>query len=659
MQASPRNAEFDRLLLQSRWLGELAHRLARDPATADDLVQETWRAALEHPRPAIRDPRGWLASLLANFARQRARSERNRRAREEHCARVERVEGPDAVVERAEAQRKLLEAMLALDEPYRATLIARFVEGESPERIAERTGANASTVRTRLSRGTADLRARLERRDGDRWLAVLAPLLREGAGSPPAATAATSPAAGFSIGTLALATSTKLALAAVCALVVWLAWPERSPEPPPVVSGPTAPAPLAEDRPIQRESMERTPIVALEPTPAAATAPTTPTQTIRAEETTPVDADAIEVLVRRDGRPLVGTDVWVAECLNFPGLADRLDASSPIPKDHRSEATDRRGVANFPGLAEKRKYQIGLEPSSRGVPAQRIAAIFAATGRRYVFDVGSGRVSGRVLDSDGRPRVGAAVSVSLAANGTETASLVSLVTTGADGRYEVGSLPPGSYRVMMDPDGSFDGAGLAQQKECALEEGGEATVDFGDPRGDPRCTGTLRNELGDSVAGPGMLRLYAEDGSAYAAAEVDEDGRFELAVAPGRWTVVVVVASAPQNGFELGTVEMERGGVQRDLVLRGARLCGSVRGFRTEPGVSSGLLVSVRPRDREEPAAVRRIFVDLSGRYALEGLEPGTWILSTSPHALADAAPVEVVVREGEKIVVRDLVVRE
>src|SRR6185295_3590116 len=104
-------------------------------------------------------------------------SERDRRRREQTCARREPVEGPAAIVERAESQRRLLEELLGLDEPYRSTLLARYVEGESAERIATRTGVNASTVRTHLARGLEELRARLRRRDGPSWTLALAPLL--------------------------------------------------------------------------------------------------------------------------------------------------------------------------------------------------------------------------------------------------------------------------------------------------------------------------------------------------------------------------------------------------------------------------------------------------------------------------------------------------
>src|SRR5688572_12380999 len=52
MDASISEAELERLLAHSGWLTALARRLVSDPAAADDLVQDTWHAALRS-RPAI------------------------------------------------------------------------------------------------------------------------------------------------------------------------------------------------------------------------------------------------------------------------------------------------------------------------------------------------------------------------------------------------------------------------------------------------------------------------------------------------------------------------------------------------------------------------------------------------------------------------------
>jgi protocatechuate 3,4-dioxygenase beta subunit len=78
-------------------------------------------------------------------------------------------------------QRELVQAVLGLPEPYRTTILLRFFDGLPPRAIAKRMGVPVDTVRTRVTRGVAQLRARLDDgRGGDRtaWLAALAPLLR-------------------------------------------------------------------------------------------------------------------------------------------------------------------------------------------------------------------------------------------------------------------------------------------------------------------------------------------------------------------------------------------------------------------------------------------------------------------------------------------------
>jgi len=76
MDADVSNAEIERLLAHSEWLSSLARRLVRDPATAEDLMQDTWHAAL---RSGQGKERGWLTTVISNLARARARGEVARR----------------------------------------------------------------------------------------------------------------------------------------------------------------------------------------------------------------------------------------------------------------------------------------------------------------------------------------------------------------------------------------------------------------------------------------------------------------------------------------------------------------------------------------------------------------------------------------------------
>src|SRR5688572_8258805 len=110
----------DDLFRNAAWMRRLALTLARDESTADDLLQETWLKALERPATAPEPSRGWLRTVLRNFAYRRIRSERRRESRELRAARPE-AEGspPDRLLERVELERRVVGLVLRLDEPYR------------------------------------------------------------------------------------------------------------------------------------------------------------------------------------------------------------------------------------------------------------------------------------------------------------------------------------------------------------------------------------------------------------------------------------------------------------------------------------------------------------------------------------------------------------
>ena len=51
------NERWDELLAEADWLHALAYGLVRDADAANDLVQETWVAALRAPKAPIRSAR--------------------------------------------------------------------------------------------------------------------------------------------------------------------------------------------------------------------------------------------------------------------------------------------------------------------------------------------------------------------------------------------------------------------------------------------------------------------------------------------------------------------------------------------------------------------------------------------------------------------------
>lgn len=168
-------------LAEDRWLRALARRLVADPAAAEDLAQETWLRALSSGG-AARSPRAWLAGVLRNQRRDRMRGQRRRERRERELGGSSREPAtPDELVAEIELRGRLSEALLALEEPYRTTIVRRFFREESLSTIARREGVAVSTVHERLERGLARLRARMDEAHGGRreaWAVGMAALAR-------------------------------------------------------------------------------------------------------------------------------------------------------------------------------------------------------------------------------------------------------------------------------------------------------------------------------------------------------------------------------------------------------------------------------------------------------------------------------------------------
>lgn len=179
MSTEPRTS-VDALLSRMDRVRGLALYLVRNAAEADDVVQEAVAAALRRPVVVHGEGDGWIAATLRNIVRDRARRTGRRDRRERAAARPEAT-GVDTrvVLENAERQRDVVEAVLSLADPYRETLLLRFFEDLPPREIVERTGRTPAAVRKHIDRGLAQVRAKLERSYGDRgqWAVALLPVV--------------------------------------------------------------------------------------------------------------------------------------------------------------------------------------------------------------------------------------------------------------------------------------------------------------------------------------------------------------------------------------------------------------------------------------------------------------------------------------------------
>lgn len=159
------------LLLDRDFVYTLARSLISEADRAEDAAQETVAAAWLRP-PREEHVRGWLRAVILNFYKSGARADARRADREHLAAKSNRIPSTAQVVEREEARRRVVEAVLALEEPYRSVILARYFNHLAPREISAELKIPVATIHTRLKRALQMLRARL----GGECLLSLAPI---------------------------------------------------------------------------------------------------------------------------------------------------------------------------------------------------------------------------------------------------------------------------------------------------------------------------------------------------------------------------------------------------------------------------------------------------------------------------------------------------
>ncbi len=232
--------DAEQLLAQGPWLRGLARSLVRDESAADDLVQETWLAALRTPPRDAGALRGWLGQVVRNFAINRNRGDTRRQRRENEIAGTESTDPSTDLVEQMELHRTVVDAVLALNEPNREAIILRYFRDLTPSAIAAQLDVPVKTIKTRLHRGLHELRRSLDREYGsrERWGLIACPI----AGLTKSALTTTAGAAStfsiiHTIGGVTMAWKVSAALLLV-AVLVWVGWPD----PESVIEGPAVAA---------------------------------------------------------------------------------------------------------------------------------------------------------------------------------------------------------------------------------------------------------------------------------------------------------------------------------------------------------------------------------------------------------------------------------
>ncbi len=171
--------EFDGLVERyHKQAYSIAYRMAGNHADAEDLTQEAFIRAFrffgQYRRELPFD--SWLYKIMSNVFIDRLRRKPKAKFRsidqpvitEDGQAQFEipdTAPGPEDAILSSEMDSRIQEALDALPEAFRLTVIYADIEGFSYEEIAEVTNANIGTVRSRLHRGRRMLRSKLKKHE--------------------------------------------------------------------------------------------------------------------------------------------------------------------------------------------------------------------------------------------------------------------------------------------------------------------------------------------------------------------------------------------------------------------------------------------------------------------------------------------------------------
>lgn len=381
MNGVPDNPEL--LLRERAWLCALARQLVRRHEVADEAAHDALATAWTQPGPRLAGPRGWLAAILRKQLAGRRRGERRRLAREQRVAQAEAVPPVSDTVARFEVQRAVADAVLALAEPYRTTVLLRFWEELTPAAISVRTQTPVETVRTRLKRGLAMLRERLDGAHGGKRGAWAAPLWVVGR-------RADSVTASFLLGVTLMTAMQKIVVGALVAAAGLLLWAT------------SASPPAAQDA--SRDASATSPVVASSAV-AAEAANATIAERSDAGQRVPVAAAATET-----GFLVTGMVVDDETSAPLAGVSVRLIA---WPRD---EATEAEAVTSPDGAftlrdasaAWPRAAEILVQSPDHALAHAQVGPQPARDSGLRQFDAGAIRLvrgtlfSGQVVDAAGR-----------------------------------------------------------------------------------------------------------------------------------------------------------------------------------------------------------------------------------------------------------------
>lgn len=635
---------IDRLLAHREWVRRVARAMVRDENDADDLEQGLWLEALQRPPQSGRSLRGWLFTALRRDWTDARRSEDCRAHREEAMARAEAIPSAEELIAKADAHKRVVVAVMDLAEPYLSTVLYRFFEDLPLSAVAERQGVPLETVRTRLKRPMAQLRARFDAEDeGDRekWCLALLPLLRHSLNTSTARGTAASAAVGAIImGVKAKVVGALVAVAVVVAGVIL--WSSRSAEPPGA-----------------REEVTVAKEPAAPPSPRTAravTSPQAPTE-FRIDGMTRIGSDPAPAAVAawHVGTAPANEEMFALAAQGRPWF------EAPAPSPPRAQArSDAAGAFSLQNLGVGTWFVAATFGDGRR--AFQSVELTAASPRGHAdltATPGGFALHGRAIHADGTPFVGW-IGVMWGDRSSQA-----WIATDEKGAFALAGIPPYARRATgLLPDAVVVEAlqaGKSLVREYVRLPHPEEIVIVVDPRGRTRHGRVVAGKNGSAVPGAVVQAWYTAGQEQFLShATTGPDGRFQFVSPDGSARLFVEAegfATARMmevaGGDDEVVVVLAQRGVVFGKVVRaddGSPAAGAVVHAVSAKSLNDGRTRTTSGADgtyRMEPFVVGRVDIYVrGGGWVSEGLaEPRQGALDLFEHQIAPGAETEVALR--------------
>lgn len=363
--------------------------------------------------------------------------------------------------------------------------------------------------------------------------------------------------------------------------------------------------------------------------PPLASLPQEPTDAEIAALEVETPPGVMEGIVLRGREPLTTGGVVFFRPGYFSRLPEHPRDAGPQAR-LESAAIDGSGMFRIANLIPG-NYTLAIDVGQGAQHETSVQLTSQKPGRRIVIVLGSARVSGHVYDEEGNPVADARVVVEGQFVRKGARSFRTSRSTRADGSYGFTDLPVGLYWFTVQLGGAWDSNDADSQQRLRLSAGEARVIDFGSTQAARTWSGTVRNRSGDPVQGGCRLHLTHSETGAYSVAVVEAESAFHVRLQRGEYSVHVSLDSDWEERIEVPVVRVGSADVNRDITIPGTRVKGTVIDLATGLPVQDYVGLRVGFRQRDAGTAGQGGPVDAAGRFAVDGVMPGVWLVSTHP----------------------------